>query len=77
VKLFPLRQPLLTRHAAEALTTLCGASELRITSTNLTEILMGATEAMGQGEGKASDTLDTLPSLMQLLETGFAQYAPC
>jgi ribosomal RNA-processing protein 12 len=70
VKLFPLRQPLLTRHATEVLGSVCASSVSRITAEALDKLL-----GMLLQQEAAWDRRDVggMLAIVQLLETGLAR----
>ena len=72
LKLYPLRQPLLSRHATDALTALCAAPGNHLSAKGLAELL-GAVLASEQLWERRD--ADTTVSAIRLLEDGFCRLA--
>ena len=72
LKLYPLRQPLLSRHATDALTALCAAPGAHLSAKGLSELLGGAL-----GSEQLWDRRDpnTTISAVRLLEDGCIRLA--
>jgi ribosomal RNA-processing protein 12 len=73
LKLYPLRQPLLSRHATDALTALCAAPGNHLSAKGLAELL-AAVVASEQQLWERRDA-DTTVSAIRLLEDGFCRLA--
>lgn len=56
-RLYALRQPLLSRHASDALAALAGAPGGRLPAPDLAALLAGALAAEGAWERRQPDTL--------------------
>ncbi|KAJ9506030.1 hypothetical protein QJQ45_002495 [Haematococcus lacustris] len=71
--LYPLRQPLLSRHTTQALTSLCTSPSSHLAPSTLADILMVVINA-GDAVWVRSDA-DAILSLTRLLEGGFIRLA--
>lgn len=72
LKLFPLRQPLLSRHATDVLTALCAAPGARLSASALSELLAAALGSEQLWEKRDPDA--TLAAI-KLLEDGLCRLA--
>ncbi|KAL4855011.1 RRP12-like protein [Chlorella vulgaris] len=72
LKLFPLRQPLLSRHATDVLTALCAAPGARLSASALSELLAAALASEQLWEKRDPDA--TLAAI-KLLEDGLCRLA--
>mmetsp|Transcript_19672 Transcript_19672/g.54892 ORF Transcript_19672/g.54892 Transcript_19672/m.54892 type:complete len:1497 (+) Transcript_19672:183-4673(+) len=72
-QLYPLKQPLLSRHATEALAALCESQTSHVSPTTLAQILMVVIDA-GDALWVRKDP-DGILALMRLLEAGFLRLA--
>lgn len=70
-RLYALRQPLLSRHASDALAALASAPGARLPTPDLAALLGGVLGAEGAWERRQPDTL---LSSMRLLEAGLPRY---
>lgn len=68
LKLFPLRQPLLCRHATDALAALLGSPNVRIGPTGMADVLSSVLAAQSAWDRRDADTL---LSVIKLLEDGY------
>jgi ribosomal RNA-processing protein 12 len=72
LKLYPLRQPLLSRHATDALTALCAAPGNHLSAKGLAELLAAVVASEQLWERRDADTT---VSAIRLLEDGFCRLA--
>lgn len=74
INLLALKQPLVARHAAEALTTMCLTPKLPYPAATLAHYIDAVSTA-----SRASDMLssEAMPSLLQFLEAAFPRCRHC